>query len=827
MTVYIDKTPREHAKQRVLVAEKWGDTWVEAKMLGEGVPNQDDQDGPEFKRYGFEVVRYERKAFPDIGTAVIRFHYGFITWRLYQISGGGTGADVQPSAAGDDIVSNRLRFLTTGSVRNSRRYRQAFRTVTGNNEFTVQDLANYEVRIQEKVIIDPDDPELDEWRDVFWGKAGTPRDVCTPGSEIPQGVMEWQILDGTARLAEWPLNGHRFADVDGGSVTTAFPHAVGALTTFVGTCPGNPGYNVKTDDLGRVVGNRADVGDTDGSNKGYYAHTWPGAEYAVPFTDAEVATTAIQSSKPRSTDPDFTPTGVTCKGQDTLQLLNRVQIWETSESMSVRNLLTRILDRRRGIMAYLDWPDTACTSFAASAFAPIIRIVPTFYETISKTLPASGDEWQRHGFRYAGTDADGNATGSTQQNIAVDLDITGDQRLGEDGEQTFTFAEDGLHRYDKLVTRGGQIVTVLTMQIGPDPDFPSADTWVRRSTSAERTNYQSAGDRYNAVLDTHVYADYGLPLDWDCKVYDEILAAEKYVDWQIKFDASTNANTLVTGDSITNFETSPMMIRLLDYPPLYAGMDYTQDPPVPTSNADGAGVSRTPIDVLLFDQNGYNALETEGVQIQRAGNGGNDIRITVDPGTDPSTIDGLEMSFTFAIQTGHRLQWSEIAMEDDAILSDPVRVKYIDAGGLTLHVASGTTKWYEKTTPATPDTTRISQWHAAGYLILRDDRDALVKQHALAAEYYLKPRRPVTISLLTVGGHPQAIKDEITAYTDIDGETAEGNEAYRFPRIGDFLHDLTYSGRTATCDGVVTSYAYDREAGRVTIETDWMTRDLI
>jgi len=571
---------------------------------------------------------------------------------------------------------------------------------------------------------------------------------------------------------------------------------------------------VRQDNLGRVIGNKsASTGDVNG--KGLYAHTWVGNEDSEPFSDLDAVSTAIQSSKPEgSPQPDFEVFGydgfVAGLPRDTKDVLNDPNVWATNESQSVRSLLERIFSPRRNIPAWLDYIETGDNGSTDPAdFIPIIQVGFGFLNSIDRQLP-SGEFYRVLGAQEASVDPDG-------QQRYIALDVTNDHRLGPNAPSTFGFNDDGFSRYDKLTTRSERITIVITVGQGGILEA----RWTAQEAAAlddldPETDYEPT--RFD-----HVYRDYGFPLDWDWSLDG---TQDERVDYRITFNATDNSNTLeVPAASVQ--DTSPFALRVLDYVPFYKGIDYSVQPPEPQSETTGEDqkeYNRDTVGILTFDTSGLDAAATQGAQVSRAGNQGNDLRINaaVD---ELSEIPALSLKLTIAIQNGHRLEWSEVRLGEDG---NPIpeaeiaRTKFVDVPGLALHLGKESTRFR-----TSDETDTLPEGPGGGPPILRDDRDTLVKRHSLAQRYYLVDRRPLRLQLLTVGGHPLAIKSEVVAYTDFSGATVEGNEGYRFPNIGDFVTTITYNGRKVDVNGTVTSYVYDRQNGTVDIQTDYGQRDLV
>ncbi len=805
MSISVNPNPPEQRRQRILIAPKWGDAWEAVKMLGEG-------DGVQ-KLYGFEVESLSRKVFPDVGQAVVTYHYGWTNERLFQIEEepNGENSYFLNSAVGDgeDSEENRrLRFTGSNGIVNPLATLFDFSNVLIDNTFVVPDIRNYEIRIQED--INPENT-IDsvvtpaEWVTAWWGKVTTPIDIAVPGAEIPEGIMQYVCFDGTARMAEWKLNRHVFSPDNG---STVYPHPAIDPNTALGTCPGNPGYNTRQDNLGRIIGNMSGgAGDING--KGLWAHTWASPD-ADQFTDSKAITTAIQSGKPLGTiQPDFDLIGedgdVDGNTISTLAALDGVNAWHVQEHESVRSLLRRIFAPSRGIPAGLDWVVTDEDNLTAANFKPKIRVGAFLYDSIDDTLPVSGDAW-----RIVGADA---------IDRAQDFDVTGDQRLDENG---FRFNDDGISRYDKLITRGEFITTVITV----DKDIELIQRWTQDEEDA--LDAAQATDYIPTKFD-HVLHDYGFPLNWDWQRGEE--PSKERVDIRMDFDATTNANTISKPDTNDDVDTSPFLLRVLDYTPFYKGMDYGVSPPAPYTDTiasyDQISYGKDTVGIMAFDDTLADASVSIGASVSRAGNQGNDLRISIDSGS--LEVPDVNLKFTLAIQCGHRLQWQQIRTTDfdgtGTILPEANvrKVKEALVQGAALHVGLTTTQW-------------ITNSGNPGFLptgteavpVLRDDRDQLYKRHALLAKYYLLNRRPVTIPLKTVGATAQAIESEVTGVTDTGGAAQPqdflGNRIYKVPKFLEFIHDLAYSGRNTRIDGPVTSWEWERQGSTVTIETDWGDR---
>ncbi|MEK0325462.1 MAG: hypothetical protein QQN63_07135 [Nitrosopumilus sp.] len=785
MPIQIKKEAAIYRKNRILTAEKWGDDWTEVKLIGEG-------DTAEERLFGYEVISVGRATFSSSGKATVRFQYGFINERNFQLDTQpkGVASIPVPSTAGDDLDENRLRFTNAGVFNFPPVVSGGFGNTLTADTFVVPDILNYEIRIQENLADEFDEPE---WVDLFWGRVTTPMDKAAPASEIPMGTMDYMCLDGTARLAEWKLNKHAFAP----DLSTVFGHLNSDTSTFTVACKGLPGYNSRVDNLGQIVGNKSGFGEIAAST-GVFPHTWSGGEESEPWTDLEAIVNALYLCRPdEGLQPDFDIAGITgnVSGTDlnTTDILGGANVWPTSEDQSVRDLMMRIFNRRRGILAYLDWEITGTNSLLAVDFVPTIRISPVNYDSIDETLP-SGTPYKVLG------------AVDTTDSVYVDLDLTGDHRLGN--KDRFQWLDDGISRYDRLLTRGERLTVVATATLNTD--------LIKRWTTTEQNAYDAAEfPDQEPTKYGHIYREFGFPLDWD-----SIIGSTR-IDYRITFDPTTNANTLDDGLVATS-DSSPMSLRVLDYLPLYEGWDYTTLPPVRYDVADQVLFAAKSIGILVLGADGTNAVTrtSNRISVARGGNMGNVLRITAS-GTR-SGILNENITLTLALQFGHRLEWTQLRFLEDGVTilpeADVRRVKEINAPNLALHVADENANWKSGGT--------FPAGVGSEPPILRDDRDDLVKIHARAAEWYLKDRRSFRVSLSTVGGTYQTVQNQIAAVTDTDGnlDTALAS-TYRFPKLGEMVHNLIYAGRNVVVNSPVTSWTWVKEGGTLTIETNWGRRD--
>ena len=789
MPVQITKEPSLYKQNRILVAEKWGDNWTPVKMIGDG-------DTPDERLFGYEFISINKHDISRIGMARVRYQYGFINERNFQLDSQPKGASSTPlpSDTAGTLDANRLRYTDGGKINYSPNITGTFGQAIVADTFTVPDILNYEIRIQENIA--PTEFDEPEWVDLFWGRVTTPEDKAAPASEIPMGAMDYICLDGTARLAEWKLNKHAFTPDEG---STIYGHATSDPSTYTVPCDGLSGYNVRNDNLGQIVGNKSGGFGEIASGSGAYAHTWVGADDAEPFTDLEAINTAKFLCRPDlGTQPDFDIEGIagTVSGTplNSTDVLGGVNVWETSEDQSVRDLMMRILDRRRGMLAYLGWNTTGTNSLLAADFVPVIRVMPTSYTSIDKTLPSGAP------YKVLGSE-------DTTENVYVDLDLTGDHRVGS--RDRFQWLDDGISRYDRLITRGERLTTVGTLELNVE--------LVPRWTAAEATAYDAAANpEEEPTKYGHVYKEFGVPIDWD-----NTIRANR-VDYRITFDPATNANTLDVGSS-TTIDSSPLHMRVLDYLPLYEGWDYGTLPPAKYDEANQVSYAPKSIGILVLGADGTNAAErdTNRISVARGGNQGNDLRLST-TGTR-SDIENENLEITLALQFGHRLEWTELATESDGVTiipeADVRRVKEIDAPNLALHVADPNAKWKSGGT--------FPAGIGGEPAIIRDDRDDLVKIHSRAAEWYLKDRRSFRTSFSTVGGDYQTVKRQVSAITNNSTGLLDPTLAssYQFPQLGEMVHNLIYSGRKVTVNSPVTSWTWVKEGGTLTIETNWGRRD--
>lgn len=645
---------------------------------------------------------------------------------------------------------------------------------------SLPDLVRKEIRIE----FDISRTKTPVYVTVWWGECVAKNDGCWPGSTTPNGTMEYHCKDCLHRWTRFPMMAHQYY---------SYP-TVNSGDRNYGVY-GHPGFNVTRN--GRVIGNQY---PNDPNNVGYNCHGWPGAAGNTPWTDAAAIDQAIASSTPRImfeqggaqvasyVQPLFSFAGVR-------QNFQGVNVWQVAPRQDLRSFIATVCDRRRGRgVVYGDWNESG------DVLTPILRARSQFREDVSEILP-SGVQL--------------NLVGATGAGTLQHLDLIGDHRLGEDAESRFRFTDEGETFYNRLEVAGDPLRVLISVS-------PADLNFTARYSATEASTYDDASEAErsaNPARWAHVYRTFGLPLNWDftCGKGLGDGSGNRRCDYRI----NDNGTIRAPADPATTAPPSMLLTAIADELPLQMGYDYSAAAAV---RWDGASETHAPqmlpvqVWIRASDTGDYwvDADSLGEIHVSRAGNEDRtdlDIKNGEDAGRFFEVNDPDDIQLTIAIDLPYPLQMAANAPGDTPI--EGIRkTKTIDAQGLALHLAHPFAIWslnegvtseggFQPRRAAGAGVISGPSGHQPG--ILRDDRDALATVLYLGREWYLRRRRPVAFTLACCGF--------AGTWLDSDGE------AQPYLAFGNFLGELSYSGRTATSDTPVTGMDYNHD----TAETTWIT----
>lgn len=751
---------------RVLVAPTFNSRWTPVPMWREGQ-----------RGFGFELLRFTRTALPGVGEAYLQFRYGMIS---------GTLVGAQPL---DQL-------------------RQPWDPETMSLD--APDLRGYEVRIQ-MAEQTPDDPA---WYTMWWGQVEEQRDQEWPGAGYPAGVRSYYCVDGFFRAKRWMLDCHSACENG----------------TFFIQVDGHPGYNVGRD--GRVLGNKSSTSFSsvpDSSlgqspsllqlaqlgDNAYALHTHQGSSSASSFTVLSALESALRERRPFG-QPVFSFNGTTA-------LLGDAIAMPVQEGDSAWDLVARHCRRERGRgLVWVDW-----NTDAADPDAPLVvflSVQPQTYDDITWTNPVGSS-----------TVIPGAAnTTLGRLSTAIDVDLQGDHRLVADD---FQIGQPNLQRADAVETVGEKIQVLATLAY-VDKSGGTSVSLASRWTAARATEFallepeQRKDEAWQPLWCLH-----GLPLDW----YG--YAGNGNGVGIFGCDARCDDDGFFTVSS-SNPITSPLLVQIMPDLPIYEGYDYSVQPPVRKIGNSGvldeasAPARRAPFaliraasDRYLFahelDEGRGMTLHVRGRDLLLFSTKDQEVgeRVASDTSDDSlnATYDLADIAFTVGLELPHRVRRRTVRTVNGSqvAVNRTVRVRLPD---LHLWVASSGAIWDLDATgideDGMPGKRGVAGASNATLGLIRDDRAALSRLHAMACAWYLGDRRTATWSMRACGFLPDFAVDT----TDSADNPTTG--LVDFPQIGQVVHEMQAGGQTRTLDTPITSMAYDHTTGITTWQTDWPELDV-
>ncbi len=702
-----------------------------------------------FRQHGFYLKDLERATMPMVGRARLGFRLGQFDDAFV---GGVTGAD-----RSWDPDTNTLD--------------------------TLPDLTNHVIRIQ--AAERPEDPAAaPAWTTVWLGYCDHVEDVGWGGSNVPAGERIFHCSDLIARAHRWQLDRHGH-EVEGSEGVATFANA-----------RGHPGYNVGRGRDARAVGNKGlSAYSVNGASITF--HTEPGA--GDNWTDLEAVEHALAATR-GATDPLFTLSGAT-------DLLAGENPWEIRPGETALDFLERACRRERGKgCVQLAWTETG----PASAVTVSLAISAQLYA--DKTYINPVDESVI------------TLDGAQSDDTAVDVDLLGDHRQVV---TSFQLTEPSQWTYDYLESQGEMIQVLVTLAYVDGYDEADGRGWAleRRWSAGEQSDFealtpiQRVEDRYRPVFQLH-----GLPRGWDCEAGDGNGDTRHRVDFRCADDGS------ITWPATSDpSDTSPLMIEVMDSLPLFEGYNYTGTPVRYDTETESGDPQRKGILILLrfssdhflfSEQTAKPAVpkvDHDGIWIAVPGDSGDGTRFISKSsvGSLAATYDLDDLAITVGLKLPHRVRLATYA--DGQTAATAQRRLTLTQPDAHLWLASSYAIWDLNTSTGAATTGHPPRYAAGGGGvsepgILRDDRAALARNHALACAWYLEPRRTASWALRCFGLFP--------SFLDRTGAAID------YAQLGEVVHTLSANGQSVAVDTPVVLIRYNNETGVTSWETGWSSLDI-
>ncbi len=719
------------------------------------------------------------------------------TWGGTNVSGGGWKAEVMqaptPTSSGF-ILLNYTRALLPqiGSAEFIFRYGMFGTNLIGASSatmarmkqgeaydpsvdsLTIPDLTGYEIRIQATY---PDEDGVNgTWTTVWWGTCEYQTDDGWGGASLPSGERTYHCLDAFARTRRWFMDRHGFLS----SAGTIAPAA------------GHPGYNVSRQSPSQLSGNMGDTGSTwtpnaDGVNVTKF--TLPGA--GAKWTDQQAIFEALASHRPAG-EPMWTMAGAT-------DLFASSSPWRVDEGDTVFDVVSRICKRTRGRGAILpSWtesgPDGALTC-TLTAFAQTLGDI-TYQDPAASSVTIQG---------------------ATNRGTSVDVDVIGDHRFMP---QSLRLGDPEQYRVDYLVSQGEPIEVLGTVEysLTLEPGWNTAEQTAFLALDADKR----ISERWKPVYQLH-----RLKRGFQLNLGDGNGAGQTTADYRCT-DAgvvSTAAQDGAVGSS------APSMIEVLDDLPIYDGYNYSSTPTRYDAQAVTA-FSGTPVrkEPMLFVRNASDRYVRHGafdfsVQLKVMPDGlficspeDQDLGTRRIGDTDESDLnsdcDYEDLVLTLGFRLPHRVRMAtgKPGGRRRLVITHP---------DIHLWLAAGTAIW--DLDDADPDADGCPGKRTAGGTtpgILRDDRSALARMHALAVAWYRPRVDGVTPTVIRNASWTLRCCGDIPSAVEYDG----GGVVY--PTCGQIVHEMTANGQVIELNTVVSTTAYDNTNGTTTWTTDWQDLDM-
>ena len=761
-------------KFRILTRARWGGGGSGADNRTSGgnwIPQPMRRRGK--ARHGFVVLDFERVTFPQVGRARIAYDYGVFDDGVVGLA---------------DAV-DELDPSTT--------------------EMNVPDLTGNEVRIQVAPAPENDALAATGWRTVYWGTVDYAADEGWPASITPAGRRIYHLVDGFYRASRWVLDRH------GAAVTWAHPVSGSNISVF-GHMRGHPGYNINPKADGVAAGNRNASQYTTPAGISVNYHTKPGASTSK-WTDLQAAEHALHSVTPPG-EPKFTFSGAT-------DLLGAENPWRVAEGENAHAFVMRVCKRERGKgCVYVDWEDDSSD--------------PTGPLTIKLTVKAQ----MAADVSYAAP-LDGSTTtiqGATSRATSEAVDLTG---LHNVSASEFQLGDPDQFRVGYLETLGERIEVLATLsyldgQVGTTPNFEGRSL-VRGWSAADQVAFRAlTAVRRQEAKWRPVYQLHRLHQAWDGRVADGnggATIALHRVDYRCTEDgyirAGDNATAAETAENPdVGASTSPLLVEVLDDLPLFEGYVYTGATP---ARSDAAAEISTPTRRKIigyvrlaanryvdFDQASnasiHVSVDEDGIWVVHSGDEGAGTRFLSD--TTASLSAGYNyqnLVLTVGLRLPHRVRMAS---------GDPTAKRKAQIIVPNCHLwLSSPGAIHDLDTSTTSSGGYAARRGACGATVaqpglLRDDRAALAKQHALAWAWFGNdtPHRSASWGMRACG-----FLDSFDAYSGTEVEQDGITTSVDYPTLGNVVTTLSANGEIHTLNTPITRIAYDNTVGLTRWETEW------
>ncbi len=727
--------------------------------------------------FGFELISCTRAALPAVGEAVFQYHYGLIDGTTVGVETPESSTRRLAGSDWDDTVN----------------------TATG------PDLSGHEVRIQLAPAVATG--ATPAWQTVWWGQVEYQEDGIWPGAGYPAGTRTYRCVDGFARAKRWPLN----------------RHSVYYSPDYFIDVEGHPGYNVGKG--GRVIGNKssdanailssasaAERGNSSALNElvalgdtGYLFHDHQGIAGIGTFTTQEALEDAVRKTRGFG-EPIFNFYGQTDLLGDSIAI-------PVNEGDTAWDIVSRICRRERGRgMVFVDWANDSAAPTGALTVRLTVR--PQTLDDITYAVPST-----------VGT---GTLTGATTATTTTTVDVIGDHRLVISDTR---LGDKFMHVADAVETIGELIQILVTLSY-----YDNYLTLARRWTTGERVTTfaaldpaQRADDAWGPMWQLH-----GLPLAWDGRAGDHNGGDVYSCDFMCNDDGYFR-NSRQMGKHIT----SPILVRIMPDMPLYEGYNHAASPPKRKIGDQGAldengqPGRRPPLVFIRTAADRYYrgdglpggkalTIRPQGrdLLIFEHGKDGQKYRLVGDITSSIGSKYNLsQLGVTVGLELPHRVRCKSYRTGQTA--QTVKRLVTVRLPGLHLWLAHSGAIWDVDGTTKNSDGYSPLRTAAGGVKespgVLRDDRDALARLHAMACAWYLSPRQTAHWTLRACGMLP--------SFETLGDDPGSATEVVTYPTMGQLVTDFKANGQIYTLNTPITSIHYDHQSGKTTWETDWQELD--
>jgi hypothetical protein len=706
---------------------------------------------------GFILLNYTRCLLPQIGNAEILFRFG--------------------------EFSGKVNSLNLASAQQARQGEPWDPTTSG---LSVPDLIGQEIRIQ---AVYPDEEGRvgsGDWVTVWWGTCEYQTDDGWGAATIPSGERTYHCLDAFARTRRWFMDRHGFIS----SAGTIAPAA------------GHPGYNVSRQSPSQIAGNKDSTGSTWVANPG---DTVAGAKFTLPgagntWTDADAINEALTNHRP----PDQ-PHWVLGGASD---LFNTSSPGPVEEGETVFDLVTRICGRSRGRGAvYPTWIESSPTG---ELTCRLLAFAQTLNDIVYQDPAAS-----QVSLPGASSRTNGAISGSGD---AINVDVIGDHRFLPD---SLRLGDPEQYRVDYLVSQGERIEVLGTVEhsVTLEPGWSTGEQEDFLDLDADKR----VSERWRPVYQLH-----RLKRGFELQLADGNGGSQLSADWRCTDAGDITIDTIPNGIG----GSAPSMIEVMDDLPLYDGYSYVSAPPFRYDGQTATAFSGTPTrkEPLLL-------IRTASDQYKRHSKLNFPLQYKIMPDGFLITCSNDQENGTRAIGDTGEAGLSSLYDYDSVVMTLGFRVAHrvrmatgsptgarrmiITHPNIHLWLSSAGAIWDLDDADAPDDGAYPAKRNAGGSSpgILRDDRSALARLHAMAVAWY-RPRLPgVPDAIVRNASWSLRCCGDIPSSTDYDG----GSVIY--PTCGKVVRYLYANGQQLSLNTVCSSVSYDNTSGTTTWTTDWQNLD--